>query len=140
MNYLTSRFLWLTSIMVFFAAASPAYAAPKAACEVLPAAQAQRILGFPVKASGSKITGNVPGTTGTQCDYIGNHGGAPARLSVVTAASPAAAALAMQKMSAVGLPAWAMAQKGASFLIAGAGDPPNRKMIKQMLAVGLKSL
>jgi len=59
---------------------------------------------------------------------------------VVTANSPAAAVVAMQKMAAVGYPAWAMAQKGASFLAAGAGDPPNRKMIKQLLAVGLRSL
>ncbi len=105
---------------------------------MLPASQAQPILGFRVKVVGSKTTGNVPGTTGTQCDYIGGQGGA--RLVVVTAASPAAAAIAMQKMGAEGLPAWSMAQKGASFLIAGAGDPPNQKMIKQMLAVGLRAL
>ncbi len=140
MNHSTRRFLGLTTVSVLFFAALPASAAPKAACQVLPAAQAQRILGFRLKAVGSKTTGNVPGTTETQCDYIVEQGGPPARLLVVTADSPAAAVAAMQKMAAEGYPAWAMAQKGASFLVAGAGDPPNRKMIKQLLAVALRSL
>ncbi|MFN2528273.1 MAG: hypothetical protein ABR584_06095 [Candidatus Baltobacteraceae bacterium] len=138
MSRLTRRFVGLTTILVLCSAALPASAAPKSACQVLPASQAQRILGFRLKAVSSKTTGNVPGTTGTQCDYIGEQGAA--RVLLVTAASPAAAVAAMQKMGAAGYPSWAMAQKGASFLAAGAGDPPNRKTIKQLLAVGLKSL
>ncbi len=140
MNHSTRRVLGLTTVLGLLSAALPASAAPKAACQVVPALQAQRILGFRLKAVGSKTTGNVPGTTGTQCDYVDEHGGPPARLQVVTAASPAAAVAAMQKMAAEGFPAWAMAQKGASFLVAGAGDPPNRKLIQQLLAAGRRSL